>query len=366
MSRFFYYLILVAMISNIISPVPRVLLSESKNGAIVAMICAIIVGLVITYIIVTIMNQFPGQGLPELLKKYTPKWFYYPILFLLSVIWYIAGLITLISFTYMLLRFLQPYMSIYLTLSSFLIIAIFGAMLKTRSVAVSTEIIFILTVPILFFLLIKTYTSPAINIDFIKIALMHTKHFPSYDAFSTSLYTFMGVFNIVIFNRYFTKKQTFGLKQLLIIGITGVFILITTYLIPIGLNGFDEIDRLVYPWISTSDTIRMEFGVIERAIFIFLISFLAISLINTVIHWHVAIQLLQSIISFKRFKWKETNLTPHLFITFFVAASILITRQLTEYELHKYGDIFFKLLPIAYLLAIFSLIAIKRGAKHND
>lgn len=363
MSRFFYYLIIVVMLSNIISPVPRIFLSESKNGTIAAMIISTIVGLIITHIIVTIMNQFPGKGFPELLKEYTPKWFSYPIILIMSVTWYVAGLITLISFTYMLLRFLEPEMSIYLTLSSFLIIIIFGAMLKTRSVAASTEIIFILTVPILLFMLIKAYTSTEINVDFIKIALMHSNKFPNYDVFSATLYTFMGGISIIIFNRYFTKKQTLGFKQLLIIGTTGVFILITTYFIPIGLNGFDEMERLIYPWISTSDTIRMKYGVIERVIYIFLLSYLSISVITIVIHWHVAIQLLGSIINFKNFNWKGTNLTSYLFMTLFVAVSILVTKELTEYQLDKYARAFFNSLPILYFLIIISLFAVKRGAK---
>lgn len=363
MSRFFYYLILVVMIENMIAPVPRILLRESKGGAITAMIIATIMGLVITYVIVTMMNQYPGKGFPELLKEFTPKWFSHPLLLYMTVMWYVAGLITLMSFTYMLLRFLEPKMSLFITLSSFLIIIIFGTLLKTRSVATTTEIILILTVPILFLMLIKAYTSPEINVDFIKVALMHANHFPNYDAFSASLYLFMGGINIIVFNRYFTKKQVLHFKWLLAIGGLGVFMLITTYFIPIGFNGFDKIERLIYPWISTSDTIRMKFGVIERVIYIFFISYISISLITIVIQWHVATQLLGSIIHFKKLKWKERNLTPYLFVSVFVAVSIITTREVTDAQLNKLALVFYNSLPILYILLIISLIAVKRGAK---
>lgn len=363
MSRFFYYLILVVMIENIIAPVPRILLLESKNGAIIAMIIAIIVGLAVTYIIVTMMNQFPDKGFPELLKAYTPKWFSYPILLFMALTWYVAGLITLMSFTYMLLRFLEPKMSVFLTLVSLLLVVIFGVMLKTRSIAATTEIILILTVPILFFLFIKAYTSPEINIDFIKVALMHANRFPSYDAFSSSLYIFMGGINIIIFNRYFIKKQVLDFKRLFIIGSIGIFILITTYFIPIGFNGFDEIGKFAYPWVSTSDTIRMKFGIIERVIYIFLISYLLISSIAIIIYWHITIQLLGSIIYFKHFKWKETNLTPYVFIILIVSPTIWIIKVFTDYQVNKLAIAFYNTLPILYFLIIISLIAIKRGAK---
>ncbi|CAM3209499.1 GerAB/ArcD/ProY family transporter [Filibacter tadaridae] len=363
MNRFFYYLILVNLITNIITPVPRILLQESKNGAVTSLIIAFIVGLFLTYVVATFFNKFPGKGLPELLKEYTPKWFSYPTLFYMSIMWYVAGLLTLITFTFLLLRYLTPQMSIYIVLTSFLLIAAYGVLMKTRSVLDSTEIILFLFIPIIVFLLIEAYRSPELNWDFVKVAMMHVNHLPGYNAFTASLYAFIGVANLVIFNRNFSMKQKFGLKQLMLIGATGAFILFTTYFIPIGFIGFDSIKDIIYPWISTTDSIRMRLGVIERVIYLFLISFLAIALASVIIHWHIAVQLFGSIIHIKRLNWKEKNLTHYLFVIIFLIVGVKLTTYLTEYQLIRYSIFFFNTLPILYALLLISMVAVKRGAK---
>ena len=64
MNRFYYYLIAATMISNIVASVPGILLAESRNGAILSMVLAVIAGMVIIYTTTYFFNQFPGKDLP--------------------------------------------------------------------------------------------------------------------------------------------------------------------------------------------------------------------------------------------------------------------------------------------------------------
>ncbi|MFC6605289.1 GerAB/ArcD/ProY family transporter [Ectobacillus funiculus] len=108
----YYYLIIVNMIANIVASVPRILLDARAKGAIVSMILALITCSMVTYITARFFNKFPGKGLPELLKEYTPKWVTIPFLMLLAVGWFATGLTTLINYSFLLKRFLTPDMSI--------------------------------------------------------------------------------------------------------------------------------------------------------------------------------------------------------------------------------------------------------------
>ncbi|GIN71922.1 hypothetical protein J14TS2_23970 [Bacillus sp. J14TS2] len=137
----------------------------------------------------------------------------------------------------------------------------------------------------------------------------------------------------------------------------------SSYILPIGLNGFEKIENLVYPAITTSDTLRMKFGVIERVLFLFFMFFLALTFISLLIHWHVAVELCKNILWLENFKWKKTNLTPFIFIGTFWAVTMFLTFHLNEYTLLVYTNYFFNCLPPFFLLTFILFWFIRRRAK---
>jgi len=363
MNRLVYYLIVVNMIASISTIVPRILLAKSKDGAIISMGFGLVAGLIITYIIILFFNKYPGKGLPELMKINTPKWLYGPVLLYFGIMWYIAGLITLITYTFILIIFLTPEMSLFLMTIPFLLIISYGVLMKSENLLYTMEIVLILFLPIGLLTFVKAYSSEQFNWDFVKIAIMNANDYPDLSVFTASLFTFMGVFNIVVFNRYFFKKQSFGKKQLAVIGIIGISILFTTYFMPIGFGGFEYIERLLYPWVSTTDSVRMRFGIIERLVFIFMLFFVSISFISIVIHWHVSAQFLNSIIHFKKLKWKNKNYTLQLFALFFSITALIITQKINATDLYLYTKYFYNTLPLFVVIFLISIFAVNRGAK---
>src|SRR5699024_8160009 len=103
MNRFLYYLIIINMIANIVASVPRILLAESTNGAITSMILGTFAGLFITIVTIKFYAAYPKTDLMELLNTHTRKWFSILALLYFAINWYIAGLITLITFTFILI-----------------------------------------------------------------------------------------------------------------------------------------------------------------------------------------------------------------------------------------------------------------------
>lgn len=363
MNRFIYYLILVNMVSNIAAIVPRILLAKSKHGAIISMGLGLVTGLLLTYIVILFFNKYPSKGLPELMKANTSKWLYRPVLLYFGVMWYIAGLTTLITYTFMLITFLTPEMSLIMMTLPFLIVISYGIVMKSESILYTIEIVLILFLPISFLIFLKAYSSKQLNWDFVKVAIMNVNHYPDFSSFTASTFIFMGVFNLVIFNRYFVKKQSFGIKQLAIIGFIGTSILFTTYFMPIGFGGFEDIETLLYPWVATSDSVRMRFGIIERLVFIFMLFFVSISFMSIIVHWHVSAQFLSSIIQFKKIQRKRKNLTLHLLTLLFSVIALIITMKISATQLFQYTKIFYNTLPIFVVVFSIAILAVNRGAK---
>ncbi|MCM3671145.1 spore germination protein [Mesobacillus maritimus] len=364
MSRYFYYLVFVNMIANVVASVPKILLLEKTEGAILSMVLALPLGLVLCYIVAKFFNRFPGKGLPEIMKKYLPRWFTFPIIILIAFGWFMAGMITLITYSFLLKRFLTPDMPLVWITAIFLLFISYGILMKTSSVLYTVEFVLVCCLPVIFIIIIKAYTTAEMEWDFVKESMMYVYRLPTFSALAASTYLLLGGFNLIIFNRFFTKrKQKMTLLQILFLGIVAFGSLFTTYFVPIGLNGFEGVETISYPWITTSDALRLELGIIERVLFVFLILYLAVSFLSLLIHWHVSLELFRSVIQIKRLKWKEKNLVPYIIIGVFWIISLQLTKYLTEHQLTIYTSYFFDGLLISFIAMVGLFWFILRRAK---
>ncbi|WP_205651011.1 hypothetical protein [Ectobacillus funiculus] len=254
-------------------------------------------------------------------------------------------------------------MSLKWIVSIFLCFVSFGILMSSKSVLYTVEAILVFNIPLVLLIMIKVYTSEGMEWDYVKESVMYIYHTPSYSAFSTALFLFMGSVNLIIFNRVFPKKQRITWLQVGLIFLVVAGSAATTYFAPAGYHGFEHVDTLVHPWTATSDSIRLKFGFIERVLFIFLTLYLAVAFLNIVIHWHVMMEVLKKVIWLKWFKWRERNLTPYLFIIVLWFISLPVSSYLTEYQVTLYTSYFFQTLP-ASLIAIFLMLwFINRRAK---
>lgn len=364
MSRFVYFLLISNMIANLIASSPRILFGKSEEGAIVTMIIALFFGVFINWVLITFFKAFPEKSLPQILSLYLSKWIAIPVLFILGVIWYVSGLQTLITYIDILLRFLTPEMSVYLVIAMFIPVVTFGVIMQSRNILFTLELVFVLSFPVAAYYVVKLYFSEQVSWDHVAIAMTFIDNPPDYTVFSTMTYLFVGAFDIIIFNSLLKKKMTFGIKQALMVFILGAFAIFTTYFIPIGVLGFDQVESILYPWILTSDSIRMKFGVIERVIFIFLLLFLAIAFLNITIHWHVACKLFQSAFGIEQLKIKlREKISLGIVVVVFWSIAIYTTLKVTEYDLFLYSKYYFNSIPIILIVLMVLMLVVNRRAK---
>lgn len=354
------------MITNIIASVPVILTQYRKDGVIISMMIGTILGLLVIFLFTKFFNSFPGKTLPDLLKQTMPKWFTISYLLSLAAVWFVAGLITLFTYSILLIRFLTPETSLLMASLMILLFVIFGCFMKADRVLYTVEIMFFLTIPIILFIFYKAYTSEQIEWDYVKVAFTYINTSPNILPTMATFYTYLGVLNLITFNQFFTIKQKFGWKQLTSIVLVGISVLFTTYFIPIAFNGFEYIETVMYPWVTTADSLRLRYGVIERVVFIFLLFYLGIAVVSLLIHWHVSIELLKSVFNFNKLKIMNVRITPLLVISIFTTITICTVLYLDEYELYLYTGYFYILLTVLIPSMLIVLWMIKRRLKQHE
>lgn len=321
MNRYFLYILSLNMLTNVIIFVPNFLIKYRFDGAILSIVIAIVIGMVLIYLDTIVFSRFPGKGLPEILENRMKKPYKIIMLVGFSLFWFSAGLLTLQGFIDILHRFINPELSKVWLLSAFLLIICFVIQLPTQKVIYLLEIILIINVPLIGFIFFQAILSDYLSWNSIFEVGTHVFEAPKLTPIAVASYVFTGHANIIIFNRLFKGK--IKMINLVIILVVSILNLFTSFFIPIGMHGADGVHEYIYPWIMTSDSIRLVYSPIERALFIFLMLYISITLLSVSVHWHVAFELIKGAFSQKSSK-KRNGLVLLLFFSLSILSVIRI------------------------------------------
>jgi hypothetical protein len=265
-----------------------------------ALLLSIPIGFTLLFLFVTSILKFPGQGLPEILKNHTPNWIRITILIHFIIMWFLAGAVTLIAFSEITKKYINPDISSQMMIIAFVILVGLIAKLNSETVLYTMEILIIINVPIIAWVLYKAMMNESMNYDACMEIASHIWNMPTWDSLAAGTYIFTGYTNLVIFNRLLRPRKR--IPFVWTIPFIGAGVLITSFLIPVGYHGTMAVNSFIYPWISTSDSMRVEFGLVERVLFIFMLLYTSISLAGSFIHWHVCIEFFKDLLPSKKNK----------------------------------------------------------------
>jgi len=364
MKRYIFYLIIVNMLGYSISAGHKVLLDLREKGALLAIVLSLFLGFVVLFGFIHFFQTVPGKDLPDLLLKYFPKWLSGIVLGIIFIIWFFAGLISLISFVFTLKRFLTPETpAVFITIIMLTFIT-FGIILRTKSILYTIEIVLVITFPFLILLLLKALTSNEFELDYVKEAVMHINHLPSLTAIANSFYAYLGVTNLIIFNNQFQQHNfTFTWKDYLIAVSLCLGTLFVSFFIPIGLLGYDNTDTILYPMMTASDTLRLPLGIIERVLYITLTISIFTTFLSILVHWHIAVQIAKKLIRKKQNNNQQLYWSLILIIGTFWVISIYMINVINEYQLINLSKLFNNTLPFFLFTMILLFQYLKRRAR---
>ncbi|WP_426446756.1 hypothetical protein ACP26L_23135 [Paenibacillus sp. S-38] len=298
-SRHFFYLVLLNALINVINNVPRTLINHRFQDVMTSLVLSVPVGLLMLYFTSRSVMKLRDETLPERLYRLLPHWAALPVLLGFAFVWYMAGAITLLSFVDITLRYISPDMSKYLVMSGFLAVVICSARMKSYSILFALETLTVLMVPFMMYFLGKTVLNPDFSWDAILKTVRSGWGTPTFEALSAATFIFTGYTNMAVFHRAF-RGFKLKLAHLWLIAIPGVLTLLTSLLIPIGLLGTRGVEKHVYPWFSTADSVHIEFFLVERLVFVFYLFYITMSLISVIVHWHVAFHIVELLLPFKQ------------------------------------------------------------------
>ncbi|MNQ89972.1 Spore germination protein [compost metagenome] len=282
------------MLTNTILFVPGILIHDRFRGALSAMLLSLPIGYLLAHFFTKVMSRFPGQGLPEIFKSVLPKWIRIPYTVFLAAMWFATGSMVLVTYSRILQRFVSPDFNLFVLIAFIGIVCAWTSSNNSKTVLYITEIVLLLNLPFLAIILFKAI-SGHMNWDAIKLMRHYVLAPPSWPALAAATYLFTGYINWSIFNRDFTinmKKQ-----RLWLIPIVGLLTLSTSFFIPIGYHGTLGVENFIYIWVSTADSMRLEFGFIERVLYIFLLLYFSITMLFISITWHVGSELFKSVLT---------------------------------------------------------------------
>ncbi|MBP1154181.1 MULTISPECIES: GerAB/ArcD/ProY family transporter [unclassified Paenibacillus] len=291
MSRYFFYPVVLTMLINTIFYIPRIMIEERFNGAFMGILISIPIGSLMAYLFVNAMSKFPGLGLPEILERNLVTALRIPILSFLSVMWFIAGAIIIVSFSLITERYVNPEISKSLLLLFSVVVICWSSTRTSLAIINVLEIGLLLSIPFIMFISYKAMSHEMLDWDAIWTMSDYILRVPPWHTVSAATYLFTGYINLVLYNRFFKDTRV---KHLWIIPIVGTLIFFTTIFLPIGMQGTQAVEEYIYVWISTADAIRMEYGFIERVLFLFLFLYIGLALLFVTMTWNVGLTLLRS------------------------------------------------------------------------
>ncbi|WP_151733657.1 GerAB/ArcD/ProY family transporter [Paenibacillus tengchongensis] len=361
-NRYYFWLILMNSLINIVNFVPRELIDGRFTGAQASIPLAVAAGTLLTLLFTAVIRKFPGMGVPEIFTATLPKFTVPPLLMVFGLLWCIAGLITLLSFVDITLRFISPDTGPLLVLISFLAVVCFSVRIDSHSLLYTLEMMLGISLPLIVYATIKAVMTPSFCWDSVLQTFTYSLHAPNWHSFLASTFSFSGYINLAIFNRVF---QQLKLKpfHFVLVALQGLVVLLLSLFVPIGFFGTAAVEKHIYTWFSTADSIRIETFIIERMLFIFYMAYLTLSLVSIIIHWHVGKELLLSLFpapkrkAAKARKWQEASI-----LAGFCAAAVILMR-LDQYELNTFGVIFLDVRwygEIALLLLLLYCYAVTR------
>ncbi|WP_142288175.1 GerAB/ArcD/ProY family transporter [Bacillus sp. EAC] len=355
--RYITYLFYLNAILSITIFVPQIMYKNSLNGSILSIGLAIIVGGLFIYILKKIFVEFPEQNINQILKYVVPNWVRKWYVIYSLIFWYLTGALYIIALIQVVKLFINPQTPLMVTYFIFLALIIFTILLKTESLLYVTEVIVLLHIPIILFITARFLSDPYIFKDSIYQSVTYIKHLPKFNSFTAALFIFTGFSNLIIFNE---KININFIKKRYIIGIFlfGIFILLSSYFIPIGYLGLKGVSKEVFVWLTTVDSMQFEYLFVERVIYIILYVQIFCSLIYIILCWHTSLEL------FKTLNLNYRGMYKWILISFFICLTTIIQLLIKEQEIIKYFIIFFNYSAISNFLLVILLIYVSIKKRH--
>lgn len=358
MNRYFFYNFILVSFINLMLYVPHILIADRYEGAVQSLVIGAVIGTILLYLYTSALARYPGKGLPEILKLHLPNWIANTLMSFFTLMWLYATSLAIIAFAIMINRFFNPDVHVSLILAMLVLACGYAATRSSLTVMFVIEIGLIVNAPIILFVLFKAGSNPHLNWDSIRVIANYVTKAPTLASIAAASFVFTGYINMSLFNRLMPPNSRF--RHRWIYPLMGFVILLTTFFVPIGIHGTETVGNYIYIWSVTADSLLMQYGFIERVLFLFLIVYLNLTLVFTMSGWHQAMEFVKSMMSNHKpeIDSEKTPVSNFVIVGVFVALTfvyILLTNEKLNMLISTYWLIFRMFVEILLVVGIFIL-----------
>lgn len=330
MNRYFYYLVFINSITNIIVFAPEMLLQDRYKGALASIVLAMPFFTLLLYLFNKAMYVFPGQPLPEILKTVMPPWVQKTIMLVSFPVWYVSGSMMLLVVSDIIQLVINPEMPVILNIGFLSFVVLFVVRYSSKTVLYGLEVFFWFIVPLMTFIFLKAMTDSKFSWHALMDAGGHFASTPTLFAFAAAGYSFAGFTDMFSFHQDF--QGSYAARHLWLIPVFNFIAVIMAFSIPIGMLGIEAVGDYKYPFISASDSLSLKMGIIERVYFIFLILYILISIINIIVHWKVSYDLFRDMLR-HQFQIQRLTKSTRVCLAVFFLFPFIIYWIFNDYQL---------------------------------
>jgi hypothetical protein len=209
-----------------------------------------------------------------------------------AFMWWFATSMVVVAYAILINRFFNPDANSIIILLVLVLACGYAATRSSLTVMLVIEIGLIINAPVIMFVLFKAVRSPQLNWDSIRVIANYVTEMPALTTVAAATFIFSGYQNMSLFNRLLPPN--FRFKHRWMYPVFGTLILLITFFVPIGFHGTETVSHYIYIWAETADSLIMQYGFVERVLFLFLIIFLNLTLVYTMSGWHQAMEFIKS------------------------------------------------------------------------
>ncbi|PYI55722.1 GerAB/ArcD/ProY family transporter [Paenibacillus flagellatus] len=359
--RYFYYLVITNMLVNVLVFVPRLLIRDRYDGSVMALPVAFAIGMTLLTVFVKSIARFPKQDLADVMEGCFPRAFNKALLLFFSLNGYAAGGLTLLAFGDFTRKFLNPDITNMTVIMLYLGVAVFVVGLKSTQILRVLEIVLLLALPLTLFILFKAFFNRQMDWNSVLAVSMFYGEPPKLGSLAAATYIYSGYAALVVLNKAITG---FKPKWLWTICIIGLITSITTLFVPVGFQGADGVGDFHYAWVSTSDSMRIELGFVERVMFIFIYFYGQVAFVSVIVHWHVALDLLKAVFRSERNESKTADRVLRIVVLTVFSAGIMAGSLLDYRQFFDIGEIWLVVRMFTEFVLVFVVAYAARRKKH--
>ncbi|GIP38107.1 hypothetical protein J31TS4_13870 [Paenibacillus sp. J31TS4] len=308
MNRYYLYCIMCNLLTCFILYIPNVLIEQRFDGALMSMILGIPISFCLAGTFLLVMRRVPRMDLASYLRTLLPRWVFLPFTVYQALMWFAASCGAIGELTLVLRRYTVPDISFTMLLLLHLAAIAWAASRSTKTVLAILEIVSLLCVPLMTFLVLKAWANERISWDSIYVLTDYVVQPPTWMGLAASTYVFSGYVNLAVFHKVF--RHPIGWRSLLASVVMGTGVLFTIVLVPVGFFGTYGVADFPYISASTADSMRLDYGFIERVLYLYMLCMLLSMLNFGMMIWHVGIEMLKTCMPARLLR---TNVREQLF-----------------------------------------------------